>query len=83
MEEKVKEIKENQNEEIQNIKRMLLNQYESDLPLQIHSQQPPRLSQEEQKVNTNTLNYNPIRGPKKHSVVPPINFGNCEGIQSI
>ena len=77
LEEKVLEIKKNQEAEINNIKRMMLKQLETDMPLQI----PSKSSNQEPRKE---LQYIGIRGRKNQQKVPPINFGeNCAGPQQI
>lgn len=75
--EKIQEIKKNQEQEISNIKRMMMNQIDTDLPLQI--EQTHSASKEGQlgpapPEERKTSLYNPIRGPKSNAKVPPINF---------
>lgn len=80
LEEKIEEIRRNQEIEINNIKRMMTKQMETDLPLQM-DKIPSNLRNhhtEEKKVQ-----YNPIRG-RQHPVtgqkVPPINLNNPEHV---
>ena len=78
LEEKVQEIKKNQEVEINNIKRMMLKQLESDMPLQMQSKSSHH-SVENAQEQSKELCFIPIRGRKNQQKVPPINLGENNG----
>lgn len=78
LEEKVQEIKKNQEVEINNIKRMMLKQLETDMPLQMQSKSSNHGAENAQEQRKE-LRYIPIRGRKNQQKVPPINLGENNG----
>lgn len=79
LEEKFRDLKKNQEAEIRNMKRMLLKQSQSDLPLQIQPK-PERKSADSGSQPQEATKHVSIRGPAQHSQqrVPPIAFSDSE-----